>query len=297
MMMISAENINGSARVPDDEELMFELLEEKPLSVDIVSAFAGDRELNHDEMAEIERKRDEQGIVFFSELLYAVTHQVFRPETAKDLWYRILRHKYEMSTLVRRNIKITVAALDYLSNVSNLVGSATFVSEQQFRDFVRLSSHDGLTGLYNHSYCFQRLDIEMKRYDRYGDTVSLMMIDIDNFKQLNDQYGHPEGDIVLCKLGRFLDAETRECDTCCRYGGEEFVVILPSTDILHAAALARRLRERVEENLSNHPSITISIGVASCGNGITSSDALVKKADVALYKAKREGRNMVVVSS
>jgi diguanylate cyclase (GGDEF)-like protein len=138
--------------------------------------------------------------------------------------------------------------------------------------------------------------MELSRFERYGTIVSIMMIDIDNFKEINDRYGHVEGDRILAALAGAFKTETRDSDICCRYGGEEFVVIMPSTDIREAGILAERLRWKVEQGMPGGRKVTISIGVASCDRDIHTSKELVEKADAALYEAKRKGKNRVEVS-
>lgn len=268
----------------------------KALSIDLISAYAGDRHLTP---AEIDFVNDfKKGLEgrFYSYILYAITHQYFQPDIAEDLWNKILKHKYEMSVIMRRNIRIAVAALDYLSNLTDKIRSATVIDEEQIADIVQLSLRDGLTGLFNHASCYQKIDMELKRYNRYKTVVSIMMIDIDNFKVINDMYGHTEGDKILALLGSIILNSSRDSDICCRYGGEEFAVILPSTEAREAGVLAERLREQIEKSLAGGRSVTVSIGVASCeGVGCTSLE-LVKKADAALYEAKRNGKNQVVVA-
>jgi diguanylate cyclase (GGDEF)-like protein len=169
------------------------------------------------------------------------------------------------------------------------------ISEDRIAEIVRMSLRDGLTGLFNHACCYQKIDMELKRYARYAKVVSLMMIDIDDFKGLNDRYGHQEGDRILAMIGKLIDGATRESDICCRYGGEEFAVILPSTDASEAGTLADRLRATLAKSLPGGRRVTVSIGVASSGENTETSAALVEKADAALYQAKRSGKNRVVV--
>jgi diguanylate cyclase (GGDEF)-like protein len=280
-----------------DDQVFQEKLFYTPLSLDLVSALAGDRELTDSEKATIDTVSKDRGANFFTDLLYTVTHQLFQPSLAEDLWNKILQHKYTMSAVLNRNIRIAVATLDYLSNLTAELHSVTLSDESYISELVRLSIHDGLTGLFNHSSCFQKIGMELKRYARYGTNVSLMMIDIDNFKEINDRFGHQMGDDVLATLGKIIREEAREPDSCCRYGGEEFVVIMPLTESSEAVILAERLRERIAHSSFDGRSITISIGVASCGENAATSQELVKKADTALYEAKKNGRNRVVVSA
>jgi diguanylate cyclase (GGDEF)-like protein len=164
---------------------------------------------------------------------------------------------------------------------------------------------DGLTGLANHRTFYDRLGQELARASRYGAPLSLLMIDIDDFKSLNDTYGHRAGDEVLRVLGGTLRGELRHgVDLPARYGGEEFAVLLPTTDIGDgndggAAALAERLRSLIAatpfvvEGSSEPVHIAVSVGVAAYPDSATNMDELVAKADAALYEAKRAGKDRV----
>lgn len=160
-----------------------------------------------------------------------------------------------------------------------------------------IARHDGLTDLYNHRAFYSLLDDEISRSNRSGRPISLLMLDIDHFKVVNDTHGHPAGDVVLRLLSRILVTESRAIDRVCRYGGEEFVVIMPETNASAATKLGERLRAAVERtpfDIGNaYVSVTISIGVATYPRHVDSLDGLVVAADSALYSAKRGGRNRV----
>ena len=166
----------------------------------------------------------------------------------------------------------------------------------------KLSITDGLTGLYNHRHVHELLRDEWERTLRSGEPLAVAMLDLDRFKQVNDTYGHPTGDVVLYETARILQSAAREIDMVGRYGGEEFIVILPNTDEAAAAQFAERVRQEVAEYLfrdeANELRMTTSSGVASSsGPGIDQCEALLKLADEALYAAKQGGRNRVVRSS
>ncbi|MCG7912933.1 MAG: diguanylate cyclase [Candidatus Thiodiazotropha weberae] len=160
--------------------------------------------------------------------------------------------------------------------------------------------HDPLTGLYNRSELERRLEEEAQRSIRYNHELSLFMIDIDHFKQINDQYGHPTGDQVLRQLTSFIDRNVRKTDYAARFGGEEFVIVLPETPFPKALELAERLCRQIAgtplSSLENGKTInlTISIGVATMPEHAKSWDDLLSTADTALYAAKRAGRNQVM---
>jgi diguanylate cyclase (GGDEF)-like protein len=266
------------------------------ISLDLVSALAGDRPSTEAETKRLSDLKKSRGLRFFSDVLYSISHQYFPPETAEGLWTKVLRHKRELSTELERKPRIGVAALDYLSNITANMCSPTLVGETHMREIVGLSLRDGLTGLFNHTYFYQQIELEMRRHVRYGALVSLVLIDIDDFKKVNDTYGHQEGDRILAAMGRTLLRVTRGSDICCRYGGEEFAVILPMTEVHAACVIANRLKMELAERLPGGRTVTVSIGVASCGRKARTYRDVVEKADAALYQAKGSGKNRVVVA-
>ncbi len=161
----------------------------------------------------------------------------------------------------------------------------------------RLSITDGLTNLYNSRYFYSQLKAEVERSNRYNHPLSLLLLDIDNFKKYNDSYGHLEGDKVLVRLGQVIKSCLRAMDSAYRYGGEEFTVILPETEGAEAATVAERIRAAVEE-LRFKPvgdtkvSITVSVGVTEYIRGEDVA-VFVQRADRAMYQSKDKGRNHV----
>ncbi|MFQ6007351.1 MAG: sensor domain-containing diguanylate cyclase [Candidatus Zixiibacteriota bacterium] len=159
---------------------------------------------------------------------------------------------------------------------------------------------DELTEAYNYRYFIQKLQEEKRRALRYDLPLSLIMVDIDWFKKLNDTHGHEAGNLVLKQLSRIIKSCIRDVDVFARYGGEEFVVILPQTSQREAVVLGERIRERVENTLidvgkTDKLRITVSVGVSSYPENGKSQEELVTVADQALYRAKGEGRNLVCV--
>ncbi len=165
-----------------------------------------------------------------------------------------------------------------------------------------LAFRDGLTGLYNHRYFQEILESELERAKRYGHPLSLLLIDIDFFKKVNDKFGHPAGDMVLQEVGNTLVKLVRRCDMVARYGGEEFAIILPETGLTSAKVLAQRVRRGIEQMRvccgKETLAITISCGVASSEDDPENSltrNTLVEQSDQALYRAKENGRNRVEI--
>jgi diguanylate cyclase (GGDEF)-like protein len=162
----------------------------------------------------------------------------------------------------------------------------------------RQASTDGLTELANRREFEESLANEISRADRFGHSLALILADLDNFKQVNDRFGHQAGDEVLKAFAEILRETVRDIDVAARYGGEEFAVLLPQTDIAGAEALAERLREAVETrpmaNVQDSPvTVTSSFGVASFPEAST-APGLFAAADEALYRAKRAGKNCVI---
>lgn len=181
-----------------------------------------------------------------------------------------------------------------------LAGQAAIAVENAklYTQAQEMAIHDGLTGIYNYRYFMKSLEEEIKRAERYGRAVSLMMIDVDLFKHVNDTYGHQRGDDVLRGLTQTLVNSTRETDIVSRYGGEEFCVILPETELDDAVEVAEKLRISVAQasyarEKGQSVKVTISLGVAAYPVLASNQEELLRKVDDALYSAKTK-RNMVV---
>jgi len=157
---------------------------------------------------------------------------------------------------------------------------------------------DGLTGLYNRSYFDQRWSEEYERCLRHSNGLSIVMIDIDNFKSINDSFGHPAGDAVISGIANLIQSHIRKSDIACRYGGEEFVLILPETSPEQALGLCERIRSDCQEIYwPRHAdrNITISMGITGCTDGATmQAETWIEHADSNLYKAKETGRNRII---
>lgn len=199
------------------------------------------------------------------------------------------------SSIHRELDETELSRLEAIANMGSLaLQNALFNAELE-----RLSVTDRLTQLYNHGYFQQRLEEEISRCRRFGRKLSLLMLDIDNFKEFNDAYGHPKGDQVLKVVAGIMRENMREMDVAARYGGEEFCAVLPETDLAGVAVVAERIRRQVERYLfmgsGDLPSVrkTVSVGVATFPDNASSQSQLIEKADQALYRAKRAGKNQV----
>lgn len=172
--------------------------------------------------------------------------------------------------------------------------AALRASEQRFKE---MSITDELTGLYNSRHFFNRLKAEIERTDRYGHPLTLLMLDLDNFKQYNDAFGHLSGDSVLAETGNIIRKSIRSSDSAYRYGGEEFAVIMPESSGQESLYFAERIRKSFESKaLSGYKEddlrVTVSIGVAQYIAGEEIS-AFIKRADENMYAAKNAGKNRI----
>jgi diguanylate cyclase (GGDEF)-like protein len=179
------------------------------------------------------------------------------------------------------------------------VKERTFELMEANRKLNELSITDGLTGLYNHRYFLRELETEFGKALRYGRSLALLLLDIDHFKDVNDRYGHPCGDLVLKNVAALLKGCLRNSDIAARCGGDELAIILPETNKSKAAEVAEKLRRHLGKSSfawnNELFSITCSIGVAAVPDmGIDTWHALLESADKSLYLAKRKGRNTVV---
>lgn len=168
---------------------------------------------------------------------------------------------------------------------------------------LQLACTDGLTGLYNHRQFKKIFADEVARASRYDKALSIILLDVDDFKKFNDTYGHPNGDIVLQEMATMLRELLRDCDTIFRYGGEEFVALLPETPLQDAAKVAERIRIFVETEsprfltqITKTHGVTVSVGVAALPDDGQDAVALLKIVDDLMYRAKREGKNKVYSS-
>ena len=201
-------------------------------------------------------------------------------------------------SIARRGADFTSEQRELLAYLTTQTG-VSLENADLHRRIQRQAITDELTGLSNVRHFHELLDQEIERAQRFNNHIGLVMVDIDNFKSVNDAYGHPQGDLVLKEVARVLKEESRDIDFPARYGGEEMSVILPQTDIAGAAMLAERMREAIEElrvrrlDGDGVLKMTASFGVASMPGSATNKRYLIAVADEALYRAKRAGKNRV----
>jgi len=231
--------------------------------------------------------------ISYKKLLNNYVHCDFSEEEAKEHWKNISKKAKEFSKLMKRDVNISTVITDYFTTTSPLFTEPLIVEENVFRNTEKMALVDCLTNLFNRRYMELALHKELMRSKRYASPFSVFMMDIDNFKHINDTKGHVFGDTVLQKLSQEVKKNIREEDIACRYGGEEFFIILPQTDTKGANEFAERLRKNItKKDFFQKHCITYSSGIVSFDtekpDDIT---AILQKVDTALYKAKFRGKN------
>lgn len=289
-----ARSSDKRARVAED---LLHLLERQSVSAEEVRALAGDVKPSASRSAALRRKRRRRGAAFYSDLLFALSNEHFPPRHARQLWRALLAHKKNLAQQLGRDPGIHVAALDYLGNVFPVLEPPTLIGARKMATVARMALEDGLTGLYDHAAFLRRLHEEVARARRYGTVFTLALLDLDDFKALNDRHGHQTGDRVLQRIGNILMQVTRDPDVVARCGGEEFGLLLPRTPLDEARHLAERVRRRIERAFAARTGVTVSLGLAAFPADARDAGQLYRSADRALYASKRQGKNRVTAFS
>jgi len=234
----------------------------------------------------------------YSKFLFLITQLDFPPKEAIKHYDKIKENHNKLKSLLKREIDIRVAVADYF--VSNKQIKEPMVLEiHLFKKAFEAGVKDTLTDLYNYAFFKGAFPHELANCKRYFQPLSVIFFDIDDFKKINDEYGHEEANLCLKETGAIIKKCLREMDIPFRYGGEEFLVLLPKTDKFGALAVAERIRKKIMESTFGDLQIkmTLSGGVSSFPVDDSEGSSLVSKADEAMYRAKAKGKNRVELFS
>lgn len=250
-------------------------------------------ELNHI----FEKVGGESYQVIFSIL----THLDLAPDQAEDYWKQIISHRDSMSESLGRGVNLRTAICDYFCTIDKSMKNPIVIEIRVLEDALHSLRYDSLTGLYSRRTFDEVFLIETERANRYDQELSVLFFDLDDFKKINDTFGHLAGDDTLEHVARIVMEEIRTIDIASRYGGEEIVVVLPETGKAAAFVVGERIREKVEDMKLNYKdqiiNLTISGGIATLPIDATDTKGLIANADIAVYKAKEEGKNNIVIYS
>jgi diguanylate cyclase (GGDEF)-like protein len=232
----------------------------------------------------------------FSRLLGAFIYIKFSEGEARKHWEGII-HRYSwLEGKIDENVGIHTAVYDYFLNQTDILKNPLLVDNNLFNLIKKYAVIDGLSGIFNRNYFDLVLKKELKRAIRYNKVFSLLMLDIDDFKKINDTKGHIFGDMVIKNLAKLFKDVCREEDIICRYGGEEFIYFLPETPCMGALNFGERIRKMVKSDqffIDND--ITLSGGISQYPHDANTIVDLIQCADEALYKSKAEGKDKIAV--
>ncbi len=230
----------------------------------------------------------------YKDLMYSITFKELKGSINELCWYQLTAHMRTLNAKLQRNVGIFVAAMDYFNNIEQNFSEPLIVEYEKILNLSEKATSDELTLLYNRRIFNVFIKVEALKYKRESSLVCLLMIDVDQFKNINSQGGHQVGDSILSQIGHIVGHSVRDIDIAARYGGDELAVIMPETSLKEARHVAERIRLNIEKHYFQYNSVTVSIGVSQMSDFISTSEQLISTADAALYKAKFQGANQVV---
>ncbi|MGD9124925.1 MAG: diguanylate cyclase [Desulfarculaceae bacterium] len=246
-----------------------------------------------------QEQEERYGRRLYVEMLHLLTRMSFEPDEAREHWFKILDHRYKLLQTLGRDVGVRVALCDYFVNIYPAVENPIIVEVNLFLEKEQGAVRDELTGLFNRRFFNSILTKQMAHSQRYHQPFSLLMMDVDGFKDFNDKFGHQAGDQALAEMAQILESSARNVDYLVRYGGDEFAVILPGAGKKEAMVAANRQRQAISgapicrDLYGQGRTFTLSVGVATYPDDTHLSFDLVRRADLALYSAKSGGRDQV----
>ena len=237
----------------------------------------------------------------YTAIFHVLTHLSIEQEEAQQCWHEIISHRAQMVKALKREVNLRTAICDYFCSINRSFKNPVVVEISIFERRLNAYKYDSLTGLYTRDFFDGMLSRELARAKRYNTELALIFFDLDDFKKINDTYGHLAGDEALKEVSMIIMDEIRSEDTAARFGGEEMVVLLPETGKIKALIVAERIRERVEQITLQQKGqtikMTISGGISSSPIDGTEPSSLIENADKAMYMAKGIGKNNIILFS
>ncbi len=241
---------------------------------------------------------DEHGNYVCPLIFRALTSLKMPIEQSVESWSEVKRYRQQLITKLGRNVSLVTAISDYLTNSSIRHSQLRLIESGTLERAVRDTTHDFLTGLYNRTYFDEIFNQQVNYAKRYNSSFSVLFLDLDDFKEINDNLGHFAGDEALKTVANIINSSKRESDVSSRFGGEEFVLLMPNTDCADGLILAERVRKAIEQKTFSYQgkefNLTISGGLASYPHHTSDPGDLLIIADSAVYLAKGAGKNSIM---
>jgi diguanylate cyclase (GGDEF)-like protein len=239
--------------------------------------------------------KEGKGVYTF--IFQILTNLDLHPAEAEKHWQRIISNCNDLSNAIGREVNLRTAVCDYFCSINKSLHNPKIIEIYLFEKVLKSSTFDNLTGLLNRNTFDETLQREVSRAKRHDSSLTLLFIDLDDFKNVNDTLGHLAGDEVLKKVAHLIMVEKRSEDIAARYGGEEITLLLPETSKADGWLIGERIRKKVEEIQISYEgqniNITLSAGIASLPIDATDDITLLKSADLAMYRAKSFGKNNI----
>ncbi|MFW6001217.1 MAG: GGDEF domain-containing protein [Halanaerobium sp.] len=286
-VIIKSKIINASSNKIGDDFVVFDLQKilEEINSDDIKHTILRERP------SSIHKQKENNKIVEYRKLLN--TDYWLRAEMSTNLLYENIQ-SISTKIILSVAVAIVIIGLIIISSLKSTAEKVILNLEKEIKEKTRLSETDSMLGVYNRTKLMDVLAKEIERANRYGNDLSLIMFDIDKFKEINDTHGHQLGDEVLKKIVSIVENDIRKTDILARYGGDEFTLVCPETTLKEVKKLANRIKTSVRDyKCQEDIDLSCSFGVAQFRNNKENLDTFIKRADDALYKAKDQGRNRV----
>jgi phosphoenolpyruvate-protein phosphotransferase len=265
------------------------------IDINLIEILTGDRKGTYSENKLLNKLKNKLGYKFYIELIYFLTHTLVKSGLqAKRIFNEIIKHRVNLNRKLNRNVGIQVAILDYSRNINRTLKDPTIIEESKITEMAQHAVTDKMTKAYDKAFLFHDLDKEIQKTKRYGTKFSLLMIDLDNLKTINDKFGHTIGDKALMLLCEIVIKNIRKSDTLYRFGGDEFLVLIPMSTEIYVAEVAQRILKTVRNTSKRKCGVkfSVSIGMAAFNkNNIKNISGVIKVVDKALHYAKNTGRN------
>jgi phosphoenolpyruvate-protein phosphotransferase len=271
------------------------------INIKMIEVLSGDSKGSAAEVKLIKQYKKELGNAFYVEVLYFLTHIFIKnPGEAKNTFIKIVKHKKHIEIKLKRKISIQVATLDFFRNQKAIMHDTTIIKEAQITSIAKSAVLDLGSKLFDKRILFHDLDAKIRQIKRSGGKFSILFVDLDNLKRTNDKFGHIEGDKVVNKVVAALLMHRKKADTVYRFGGDEFVVLLPACSKKNAQGIAAKLFKAVHKTSykvnNSMIDISVSVGVSFFNRAnVEDVKTLLEVADTALYKAKRSGKEKISV--